>query len=297
MTSLSYPLMIILSMRKVKTFLDTFLNSLIPHHPYYYTLLHKKFAHSLLYFFTFVAVSYLCFLTIFSLRYHPYSTTYATLNNFIESVETFPSNLMITVNKGIVHTNYGRPYFMWMNQDNKKILLFVVDEHATEKEVSQYRAISLVGHDAVYIKNVDTNTYDKHSLDTLTTRVDRESIANYSQVFRNINATFSILFPVVTIFVVPVLIAFIGFVSIALIAVAVHLFGRSFTKRKLSYKKAVQIGLHAMTLPTIIIYTLAFINPRFPTFQLYALLITIFTVFAVHETYWESSHHPAHHHN
>ncbi|GEM_PF-2370212 len=290
LTSFSYPLMIIVTMRKVKTFFDTFSNSLIPHHPYYHTILTEKFSRSLKYFITFLLATYFLFILFFFARYDLWRSMRTAVSSFVASLQNYPNNLIISVSKGTVMTNYNRPYFMWMDYGTKKIPIFVVDEHATDQSVTQYGSVALVGRNTIYVQNIDHRSYRKLSLDSISTTIDKSKIMEYADALAQTMKLFFLLFPLLLFIIIPLGLIVQNLVFLVCISAVVYFFGRSFTRGRLTYRKTLQLALHAATFPILLYTSLILINLSYTLSpQINALLITIFTVFAVHEAYWEKA--------
>ncbi len=296
--SFLYPHMINLIMLKVKTFLHILKNSIIPHHPYYHKLLTTKLVLSVKYFVALNLATYFLFILLFAFRYQPVPFLYTLTDSFIKGLESYPSKLVISIQNGNLHTNYDRPYFMWMDYRDSKILLFVIDENAVPEQIKQYNSIALITGKSVAIRDIaNPNYYSVTPLQNLTVTINKEGINQYTALLRQyIPQTLSLL-PLFVLALFPLIIIIINTGVIALASV-LNILIFKYRQTHVSYKKAFQLSLHALTLPLVITYIVILLVPASLNSAIvvisYISLLLLFSFAAVHEAYWKRN---AHHHS
>lgn len=280
-------------MRKVKTFFHILSNSLLPQRAYYHKL-HKTTAFfSFKYFVTLVFTLSLVFTIVLSFKLNPFKIN-SLLGNLALNLDKYPNDLIISINKGKLMTNYNRPYFLWLNSNYANKLLLVIDELATAKKINQYDAAVLITKNEVVFENmkngdlkiipmklVDNETITKSTVEKVKTAI--------LKIAKLILFTYPLLFLIAFL-----IILFVGFISnflyLFVAAGTVYLFYHFMLQHKSKPKlvKIFQLSLHAVTLPILTNYFLGIFNLNsFPALQsLYLILVILFTAVAVHESYY-----------
>lgn len=289
--SFLYPHMINLIMLKVKTFLHILKNSLIPHHPYYHKLLTTKLAFSVKYFIVLNLAAYYLFILLFTFKYQPVSFLSTLTGSFIKSLGSYPSHLVISIKNGNLHTNYDRPYFMWMDYKDSKILLFVIDENAFPEEIKQYNSIALITGKSVAIRDIGNHSYYTVTpLQNLTVTINKEGINQYTGLLQQYIQQILSFLPLFALVLFPLFIIAINSGMIALASALIFFIFR-YRQSQVSYKKAFQLSLHSLTLPLLVNYIVALL---FPTALNSTIVVTahiglllLFSFAAIHEAYWK----------
>jgi hypothetical protein len=275
-------------MEKVKAFFNVFVNSLLPHYPYYHTLLKTKFADSFKYFFYMTFFMYLIFLLLYVQKYDLYNTFNEVTKNFSKSLQSYPSDLTITLTNGKLTTNYDRPYFMWMDYKDTKMLLFVVDPNANEQAMNTYKPISLITGSQFIARNLtDTNTYTVSTYDGLSTKLDKSKMMEFEGVVSAIIKAFILLMPLFVLIIFPLIAFGVNFFYALVTSLIVYFFARTKHKR-LSYGKTLQLAFHAITLPLLVNYALGLVNLKLDVFPFaFFMLLLVFVSVAVYESHLE----------
>lgn len=252
-------------MRKVKTFLHVFENSLFPVTPYYQKILRAPFIFSFKYFISLILLLNFIFLFYLGVKYNP-EKIYGVINSVSESLSQYPADLRITIKDGLLISNYNRPYFLWLDYQNKKKLLLVIDENAYPEKIQIYKPLLLLTAKEAVIYPTKKNqplsilplTYlsdqyiTKHQLTqliNLMTAVRQAFPLIYLAV-----ATFALIIILVSSFIITL------FYLVTATAIIVGIY-KFILKKRSHFKKTFQIGLHAATLPLVLDYFLITFKP------------------------------------
>jgi len=291
-------------MKKLKTFFQTFRNSAFK--PLYYKdVLKAPFSFSIKYFlFLFLVLSLLTAATLsFFLvqKVNPYLNQLKT-----QAPEFYPPELELTIKDGSVSINQPEPYFIpikkeWFPEEIQKEIkmapidnVLVIDTQVEPSEIKKYQTfVLLTKNDLAFMGNA--NEIRIQSLEqaddfTLNQKVVKQGWQYVTPYFK---------------YIVPVMIAFLlifiplgtilgKFVYLLAVSVLTWMLSRLFRPRPkddrplddkiqtINYAKSLQINLHAITLPTVILALFQFlgVNPQIPFFQTIILLIFNGIIFA-----------------
>jgi hypothetical protein len=284
-------------MKKVKAFLHIFVNSLLPQTNYYQKILKTKFSFSLKYF-LFLTFLINCLFVLFFVIKIPSAKVNRLLTNLNNNLTAFPNNLIISVKNGSLLTTFNRPYFLWIDFDNMKQLLAVVDETADTQKINEYQSAFLLTTKFAVIRDmmggrpltviplsqIKDVTIDKNTIEEM--RTNLAQIAKLLPLFYwGLIVIAIILFPMFS-FLVNIL--YLITASLFIYIVYRIFFAKSLPRHHLSFKKTFQIGLHAITLPLIIDYGLTLLNLRSkPTMLMYLFLIAVFVFAGLYEAYFD----------
>ncbi len=272
-------------MQKVKTFFHVFLNSLLPQATYYHKLTKTSFSFSRKYFTSLVYTVNFIFVVLLIVRLQ--SMGLLSLKDRLSvALDQYPKELSITVEKGFLQTNYGRPYFFWLDVNRTKKLLAVIDESASPDKINEYKSIVLFTSRKIAIKT--DQGFKEISYGAKTIKIDK----NYVQEFRNngirLLSTGLVLLFLVLILVAPLVFLLMYFVYFFVLSFVVFLFFNFFF-RKVKLSKCFQLSLHAATIPVLIDYGLCFFRPevaRLPfIYVMFFILSFVFILSGIYEGY------------
>lgn len=276
-------------MKKVKAFFSVFLNSILPHEPYYSKILHFHFSLSLRYFFSILAITYI----IFIIRGASYLLS-DSLNTYrgcvSRTIAKFPDNYNIYLSRGILSTNADRPFFVWLSCDRSHPSLFaVIDERGKIENFNSYQTkILITGNDIAYGNGA---FFWKRHLNALSDPSIKYTKHDLSRLNSMLFSLFDHYLPYVIIalvFLVPLILAISGFMLVGLVSIFTALFYRLFN-RKYHIKKILQLGLHAATLPLLLFSFSLTLYPLFPITALLSLFLFVtFHIAAVYEAHYRS---------
>lgn len=273
-------------MRKnVKTFFSDFRNSLLPQPIFYRHLLRAPLSRSFSYFIMLIFFLNALFLLLFFAKIKPTRLIQFT-NEVITELHAFPTDLTVHLNNGHLISSANRPYFFWINHDDEKILIGVIDETATPEKINSYSSFFLLTDKTLVLnRNKLPIGSESISLSGINGTIDRSGALSFAKLISHIFPFAMILFLLVALLILPIVTVIINSIIIALASIGAYILFRFFTKIH-TLKKTFQLTLHAATLPLIIVGIISFLNPtihylRTPLF----LLLIIFSLCALYEAY------------
>jgi len=276
---------------KVKSFVRHLSSSLLPQANYYRKIAAASFLDSFKYLFTLILFLNLLLTVYLFIRFNPV-TINKFFNNLADNLNKYPYDLSIKVYNGRLSTLYHRPYFFWLEKDNRKRLFLVIDENAQPKDINQYYSDFLITPKDIVIKNrpkpivLPLDYLDNHT-------IDRDNIVKLKD---NILQLGKIL-PLVYLLSTPLLFLILSASSLAviiiylLIATAASLIiFRFFLRKQLNFKAVLKTSFHAITLPLLLDYCLMVFGFK-PLPSLFLFLTTVFVFSAAYEVYCLSPTH------
>lgn len=280
---------------KVKRFIYTLANSILPQDDYYHDLTKKPFRASIAYFLLFILLSYFVFLGLNTVLTRGFRSERNLASSLIQGIERYPVDLVISVRDGRLMTNYSHPYFFWVNDDDKKYLLAVVDETGEPDKIMRYNATFMLTSEALVIKRGQSFTSLPFGKTVL--RVDAskaEDAARRISLALGCVQIFVILFALLGM---PVLLLATGTVYTFFVAGVSYMIwrwiGPEKELRKITFKKIHQLSLHAITFPIILCYAMVLAGGRMNNMPFTFLLIMfIFTNTAAYECFIDNPARP-----
>lgn len=266
-------------MLKIK---DIFINSLVPNSKFYKTILKKKFSYSFLYFFIYIFILNLLMFSIIALKIN-LGLNLKNFKQLTNTLDNLPNNLIININNGYLSTNQSMPILFW--KENKK-LIAVIDESATNEKINQYNSKLLLTSTNLVIddglKNTVALPYTKTNI-----KITKEEIINLKstilKVIPLIIALASFYFIILNPFFITIFLTFyLGLIS--LIAFLIY----KTNIKKITFKKILQISLHAVTLPVIVYMVLMSLNNMLLNIlstYIFLLLSFAFILISIYDTY------------
>lgn len=278
-------------MKKIKTFFHVFVKSIIPNDKYYHKILRVKFSFSLKYLISLVIILNILFISFYSIKLNPIFIT-SVLNNLNKSLDKYPKELVITVNEKGLNTTYNRPYLLWLDVNDKKNLLIVIDEKATPEKINEYNSSLLITSKEIVMKNKFTRKISKYSLIKVQDqKISKPTIVGIQKIVNTVIAYLPLLFVLVVALalIITTFTSIIIFLIYSLVSTAIlfFLFKYLFKKRP-HYKKVLQISFHAITLPIIIDYLLIMLNvgSRILPYSFF-FLVLVFVGVGIYEAQYE----------
>lgn len=277
-------------MSKLKIFLYSFRNSLLKP-AYYKDVLKAKFSFSLKYFlllFAFLSLVTAALLSFFLIK---------EVKPFLAKAQTelytiYPENLVVDVKDGNLSTNVQEPLFVplkseWLPKDLANNVFYppitnivVIDTNAQASDLGKYQTLVLITKNAVsyYAGRNDIRIQTLQDVKSLTINKDL-----VTQGLNKITPYFKWIIPALVtaiIIFLPLLTVGSKFVELFIISLITWLIAKLY-KLQLGYKQALQINLHAITLPLVInsLFQLFGANPSIPLFQTIILLIFNLIIF------------------
>ena len=278
--------------QKFTRFWQVFKNSALKP-TYYQDILKARFSFSLKYFIVFFG--FLSLLTCFTIAIFLWQKANPFLNQLEGKLPKFyPEELEIQIKDGQVSTNVTEPYFIALNPDffpedikqgleNQPLQnILVIDILAQATDIRKYQTfVLLTKTDVAFIaENNEIRVYGLEEVDDFTLNQQQVNQA-LEKIIPYIKKIIPFLILLVFLVIPPaaILSKFFSLVFFALLALVI---ARLFKHRQINYVKALQINLHAITLPTIITAVFQFFGafPKIPMFGTIILIIFNLIIFA-----------------
>ncbi len=272
-------------MKKVKTFFHILFNSLIPNAPYYHKIKTTPLSFSLKYFLALVVFVNAVSFFILSVRFPPQKINQIK-TSVVESLNSFPDNLKISLENRVLTTNANRPYLFWIDFNSNKYLLFVIDENAPAVKITEYHSYLLFTKSKIVVNVKKIGRFDSNVLSypqNWKLHIGKSDAMNRAEHIENISFAQIALF---FLLVLPFLRTFLFILYISILSVFCFLIYSVFS-RKHSLSKTFQVSLHAFTLPFILDAVLFTMGKTAPfSFILFLILILVFILSALYEMYY-----------
>ena len=279
-------------MKKIRTFLHIFRNSAL-RPKYYREVLKAPFKFSLKYFLSLFL--FLTLLTVITISIFLIQKGYP----FLEQVKTqapqfYPAELEIHIKDGQLTSNMPGPYFIPLNPDffpeeikkglNNQPLqnVVVIDTQAQPTDIRKYQTFALLTQTDVAFFG-DRGEIRIQSLEEIKDfSLNRQIIDN---LWRKITPYFPYIIPgliILTLIFLPTLTILGRFIYLLFFSITTLILARLWKNKEINYKKALQINLHALTLPALIIilFQSLGVNPQIPFFQPIILIIFNLLIFS-----------------
>jgi hypothetical protein len=271
--------------KRINTFLYVFRQSLF--NPQYYTnVLKAPFFFSFKYFTALFLV--LSLLTSLAASFFINQEVKPYFNRLEKQLPSFyPADLQITIENGRVNTNVQEPFFIPLDPDlfpdefgqalkqQPVQNILVINTQAHPSDLDQYQTIALLTKDSLAIIQ-DKNDIRVFSLKDVQSFTVNQKIV--SSAWNRILPYFRWLIPILILIIfltVPTVTIATKFLYLALFSLIPFLISKVLKIQDLSFIKALQVNLHALTLPTVIAagFQLLGVVPQIPLFQTIILLI------------------------
>ncbi|MBI2051512.1 DUF1189 family protein [Candidatus Roizmanbacteria bacterium] len=272
-------------MRKVKTFFHVLKNSLIPQPVYYRKLLKIPFSFTFKYFF--VLVFFTNLVLVLSVAIRAYQSNVASdFNALLQSLKSYPKDLKIALGGGRLLSNYQRPYFFRVKQDEKNVLVAVVDEGAAAEKINEYQSYILFTNKHIVLNKklqIEERIFPYPQDGKFV--LEKKNVDRFVSVIEAVAIWFVLALLVVSVFAVPVFITLGYLVYLLVVSAVCYLVFRLFTKKH-SFAKTYQLSFHAVSLPFVFSHLL-----NYPGFNmviappLFFILVVVFVVSGLYEAY------------
>lgn len=271
--------------KNVKTFLQDFVNSLIPQPEFYKKILKKRLSYSLKYFVALIFfINFIFFaVTLVGIDFKQFNEM---KNSVVRSLNEYPQDLKIYITKGSLMTTYDRPYFLWLDYAGSKNLLLVVDKAATKEDIGKYGSALLLTHDHLFFNRQKLNVDDDSiPLSHATFAIDKDSVSALNNTIQNYMPYLFALVVFIALIISPIF-SFVYMFILILISSAISYILYNFVDKKHNHKATLQLSLHASTVPILVFYSMSYINSPARNLTTAVFILTlIFTLCALYEAY------------
>ncbi len=245
---------------------------------YYNSLLSKPFSFSLKYFLLFTLIFSAIFALIYSIRIIP------PLRNFLneksmEILQRYPEGLEITIKKGKVSTNAEEPYFVKFPAGEmpdgagiKNLLVIDTRSDFYLEKFYSYSTVILLTRDSVVSQEKGKVTINQ--LENFPDFTVNKTVV--SSFINKITPYFNLVIPIVMFGMLFGIYAAVSFrlVYLVVAALLIWVIGK-IKKVNLDYSKSYKIGLHLMTLPIVVTFSLNFVSPQTSIPFLFTILTVV----------------------
>ena len=268
-------------MRTIRAFLYVIRRSFTD--PGYYRELTKvPFSFSLKFFFAYFFLYALVATTIIAKNIIP------QLDTFTKAIATgvdrlYPPELVITIKKGEITTNVSEPYAIPVSAlgslfgdetpDDTKNLL-VIDTKGTVDSFADYKTVALLTKRTLIARGEDSNwrVYPLSNVSDIT--IDQTLVGRLSQ---KVKPLLSMVIPLaifaifggIVISMPAVTLLYLLVIALVVVAIARLL------KKTLTYRKAYQLGMHFVLLPTSLVDALTYLGVTIPILFFHLILVIL----------------------
>lgn len=273
-------------MKKVKTFLHVFRQSLLPQPKYYRKILRADFSFSLKYFVTLIFLLNIVFFGLFFGGWLKKPYDHLSLKAVESALSSYPDNLTVEVMDGTLTTNYDHPYFLWGEDEGGPVLLAVVSETSTPEEISEFETpVMFTGTDLVFSDTGRGTVSNVLPYGGLNLTVDKASVDSLLVGLEKVKPFLLILSFLFALIIAPLLVTVGIFIYLVILSLFCY-FVFSLYSKKNNFKNTLQLALHSATLPFLTKYTLlGFGYDLDRAWPVFALLVTVFIMASLYETY------------
>ncbi|MCX7880898.1 MAG: DUF1189 family protein [Patescibacteria group bacterium] len=277
-------------MKKVKSFLFVLRNSFFLNRSFYKKISHYRFNFSFKYIISLILLLNFIFLSFWIWRISPNKINKIS-QSFINALKNYPDDLIIFIENNHIFSTYNQPYFSWWDYQNQKKLLFVVDENAEPQKIKIYNSLFLLTSKNLVIKSNNNQlvvlplTYLSRFFNK---KINKENVQYLIINLHQLNNSLVLIFFIIIVF--WIFFSFLANFFYLILATFINIIlYKLFFKKKLGFKKTLQVGFHAITFSLVLIYLFLIFSPfkleknlsnfkYFPVFFLICLLI-LFSLF------------------
>lgn len=249
-------------MQKLSLFFRTFWKSTFTI-TYYHEIVKAPFGFSIKYFLAFSFVLGLGLTFFISWAILPYLTNFTSrVNTRITTL--YPNDLVIELKNGQLTTNqeepirFPLPFELFMEtppaiSDQNQLYLLTIDTHKKPSDFRQSKSIFFITGDTISVaEGTDQDRYQIYPLKEFgDIRIDKNTVTKSLESLKPLwnslpYISVLVILSVCVLFLPVTRLIFLIFVTVFILPIA------NLMKLALTYQKLVQIGLHALTLPTLL---------------------------------------------
>jgi hypothetical protein len=201
----------------------------------------------------------------------------STITSMKKDIRNFyPEKLVITIKDGVLSTNVKEPIYFDISEFNDEGIhhILAINTKAQAEDYSDYKSLVLITDDVIVypeteaeskgytvmpIKDIEENkTFNKSDYNLFANRA-----SSLLDQFQKLAPVFLILGVLVLPFISAVFIFIRNFIMVGILSV-ITFFIASILQTKLSYKNVFQMGLHAATIPSLLMIILFFTGSSIP---------------------------------
>jgi hypothetical protein len=280
-------------MKQIRTLIHVIKHSLFPIDDYYIKVRKQTpFSFSLKYLISLVLLSSIALTLLYPLHFLPMYQPSKLKSQIISTLKQLPEDFVLNINDfGVMTTNQSRPIIIFNQNQKAPERLLVIDPQATEKMAQDYNTRFLLMRRKAVIKSFDgliTFEYRKQRPVTF----DSRTIGNITSFLEELFSFYWVFFALFMLFfliVIPAIFVISKIFYVAIASLIVFIIVKLFVLKRLSYKKTLQIGMHASTAPILLEISSMLFHISIPIKIWFFILTLIFITAAVYEAYIEEA--------
>lgn len=208
-----------------------------------------------------LAVVNICLVIFLVIKYNPKKVN-SLLSTLSTNLSQYPDDLIVSIHKGRLVTNNNRPYLLWLDQNDKKNLLLVIDETATQNKIRQYNSSALLTAQELVVNesSIPLGYLDDQKL-------TKQEVNQFVQTIDKARSLLPVLFVVgalLLLILTPLASFVITFIYLLIASVIVFLVFKVFFQKHFHFRKIFQVSFHAITFPLALDYVFMFVRPTIP---------------------------------
>ncbi len=272
-------------MKKLKTFLYTFKNSLTSPN-YYFDILKAPFYFSFKYFaFLF---GFLSLISALALSVFLYTNGQPYIDKLKQNLpQAYPDELVLKIKDGEVSANVEEPYFIPLRSDifpqemvqgleNQPIHnIAVINTQAEPSTINDYQTFILLTKNHIAFQGSDKEIRVQSLEEVEDFTLTKEVVENGWQKVKPYLNWIIPLFILLSLIFLPLITVAGKLIYLLVFSLTTFIFIKLFKLKNINYSKTLQLNLHAITLPTVImaLFQVLGANLQIPFFQSIILLI------------------------
>lgn len=276
-------------MKKLRTLFYVIKHSLFPADNYYIKI--KKntpFWFSFKYIVTLVLLISVIMTFLYPLHFLPIYQPDKLKSEIMNTLEQLPEDFVLNINYyGVLTTNQQRPIIIYNQNSNSPKRFLVIDSLANDNMAQEYDSRITLMRRKVIIQSFDqTITFNYRNERPIT--INRQTIENVKSVVEELFSNYWLILAgvmFILLLTIPMLLLMSKILYLVLASLIVFIVVKIFFIRQLSYKKTLQISMHAATAPIILEYTSMLFHISIPVKIWFFLLTLVFISAGIYEAY------------
>lgn len=276
-------------MKQLRTLIYVIKRSLYPTDNYYVSVRkNTSFWFSFKYIVSLVLLVSVVLTLLYPLHFLPIYQPGKLKDEVMKTLKQLPDDFVLNINYyGVLTTNQERPIIIFNQNSKSPERLLVIDSLANDSMAQDYDSRFILMRRKALIKSFDqTITFNYRNERPIT--INHQTIENVTSILEELFSyywlflaagLFVLLLTIPAIFIISKILYLI-FASLIVYVVVKLLF-----IRQLSYRKTLQISMHAVTAPIILEYTSMLFHISIPVKIWFFLLTLVFIAAAVYEAY------------
>ncbi len=276
-------------MKQLRTIFYVVKHSLFPTDNYYVTVRkNTSFWFSFKYIVSLVLIVSVVLTILYPLHFLPIYQPGKLKNEVLKTLGQLPDDFVLNINYyGVLTTNQQRPIIIFNQNNNSPKRFLVIDSLANDSMAKDYDSRIILMRRKAIIQSFDqTITFNYRDERPIT--INHQTIENITSIIEELFSYYWIILGgvmFILLLTIPTLLLISKILYLILASLIVFVVAKLFFIRQLSYKKTLQISMHAATAPIILEYTSMLFHISIPIKIWFFLLTLVFIAAGVYEAY------------